>query len=312
MDPNEYILPLATEGSTLGYFLSMCQHQPSLLSCSTQGNTVFQRSSPVSYPIFVVGCPRSGTSVVGSCLSKHSCIGGGYESLCLLELSRLYYGLHQGVNRRKFSFLDPLISGETLLSGIGDLMDCIIVSVLNRQRKTRYVDHTPWYIGLMPFISTLYPHSTFVHVIRDGRDVACSLLDAYQQGFAWAGATLTERARLWRSLVALGRDCSKNVGNGLYIELSYESLCLDPRQTLGSLLSQLGLHWEEAVLSPLAEPIASPSRRNATLARVDEDGTVVLTPYETGNRWPAHWSRDERMEFTDAAGDLLSTLRYAT
>ena len=112
--------------------------------------------------------------------------------------------------------------------------------------------------------------------------------------------------------MALGRDCSKNVGNGLYIELSYESLCLDPRQTLGSLLSQLGLHWEEAVLSPLAEPIASPSRRNATLARVDEDGTVVLTPYETGNRWPAHWSRDERMEFTDAAGDLLSTLRYAT
>jgi len=307
----DFRLPLACEGSTLSYFLSMCNHQP-IPACEDWSHSPVQtRERRIAGPVFVVGCPRSGTSIIGSCLAAHSRLSGGNESLFLLEMSRIFFGLHQGVNRRNLRALEPLLSADDLLLAIAHFADQIFGQSTGAQGHKRYVDHTPWYVGLMPFIHMLYRDASFVHVLRDGRDVTLSLAQSHSRGFAWAGRSIEERALLWRSLVVLGRECGADLGRDRYMEVFYEDLCECPAKTLAGVLKWLGHDWEEGVLDPLATPVANPARVNAVLGHRDSSGSLVITPKVVGNSWPTDWSDEERRLFDAAAGDLLDRLGYS-
>ena len=123
------------------------------------------RLSPLVKPIFVIGCPRSGTTLIGSCLGSHPEIGGSQESLFLGYLGRIYEDFFLGNARHRTATLKSYVSKEILLNSLGACADDIYSSLLTKIHKIRYVDHTPWYASWIEFINLLYPDAVFVHEI---------------------------------------------------------------------------------------------------------------------------------------------------
>jgi hypothetical protein len=261
-------------------------------------------------PVFVVGCPRSGTTVLGRCLAAHSELGGGDESTFFIQLSRIH-DLWTG--HQRFQGTAPLreyIHETDLLKSLKGLADSILLSLLRRLYKRRYVDHTPWYAELLPFLSLLYPDSQFLHVIRDGRDVAESLAACHLRGYRWAGASLPTRAKLWASVVDKSRAFGNQLGSLRYKELHYEALCERPTEVLREALAFLALTPESSVLRPLAEPHATPSRRDCLLAELDPSQNLRVHPRSFRGTWPSAWSNDDILAFMSVAGETLRGTGY--
>lgn len=243
-----------------------------------EGNFFTRKNVSVNKPIFVVGCPRSGTTVVGSCLMAHSKLVGSDESLFFIDMWRIFSSLHQGLNRRNSAPLKDYITSAQLIETIGNFSDQIF-NGLNLTEGKRFIDHTPWYVNLIPFINLIYPESVFIHVVRYGMDVINSLTASYNKGYWWAGKDVTERSKLWNDLVLEGIQNGKKLGNKRYFEIHYEHFCEDPVKTIDAALNFLGLSFEDKCLIPLAKQHVEPSRKESALAYFNSENKLVLQPH---------------------------------
>jgi hypothetical protein len=262
-------------------------------------------------PIFVVGCPRSGTTLVGRCLGSHPDVAVADESLFLLDLGRIYRNLFLGRNKRNWAPLSEYIEEDELIRTSRSFADSVFSALLRKTGRTRYVDHTPWYALQMDFISLLFPEAKFIHLIRDGRDVALSLNRAYEAGYDWAGSSLTQRADLWVRCVGRAKASGSQLGDKRYRELRYETLCANPTEVLDDLLTFLELSKDRKVYQPLALPHATPSRHNMLLAEpAAGGGCALVTPRKVGYEWPELWSSEDRHTWEATAGSLMAQLNY--
>lgn len=73
--------------------------------------------------------------------------------------------------------------------------------------KSRYADKNPAYVRSIPLLASLFTEARFIHLIRDGRDVAVSLMNV-----AWRPDSLSEAASHWRERVLEGRNAGREVG----------------------------------------------------------------------------------------------------
>lgn len=90
--------------------------------------------------------------------------------------------------------------------------------------------------------AAIWPQAHFIHIIRDGRDLAASHLKTVPD---WGYRTIAEAANGWLESVTRPRQTAPD---GRYLEVRYEDLVARPRQTIGRMLEHLGLPWDEAVL----------------------------------------------------------------
>lgn len=267
------------------------------------------RISSLSRPIFVVGCPRSGTTLVGSCLAAHPQLKGSEESLFLLCLWQIFSDLHQGNNNRHWSPLSNYINASDILTYMGNFSDNVLSSLCPNTK--RYVDHTPWYILLIPFIKNLYPDCIFVHVIRNGIDVVNSLTVSYSNGFKWCGSDLKTRSKLWSDLVTIGKDFGSTLSSSEYIELHYEDLVTQPESEIKKLLIKLNLEWNETCLYPLAIEHAGPSRKKVTLAFFNKDGLTINNANTQKSFNIEEWTIEDKEIFLSVAKDTMNNSAYS-
>ncbi|MEY2567271.1 MAG: hypothetical protein QOE35_1800 [Actinomycetota bacterium] len=182
-----------------------------------------------------------------------------------------------------------------------DAVRCLYRMHANRQRKSRYGDKTPWAVMHIGLLAGLFPEARFVHVIRDGRDVALSYLEA---GFG--PPTLEAGALEWRRYVEAGRRAGRALGPTRYLEARYEDLVASPQAVLERICAFLELpfvpgmllYYERAdeVVGSMPHPQA---RRN------------VYLPPTTGLRdWRSALNPTQQALFTALAGKLLATLDY--
>lgn len=260
-------------------------------------------------PIFVIGSPRSGTTLVAKCLGAHPAIASADESMFLLNLWHLYSCWFKGQNSRQWKPLEGFVDEKTLLDGIQALAELLFRSMAAKQGKTIALDHTPWYSALVPFIRALFPQARFVHMVRDGRAVVASLANNYKTGRSWGGSTLEERTQLWSTMVQASLRGQSIVGEGKFFEMRYESLCADPLKELSTLLGWLDLTFSDEVLKPLAVGHAGPSRRDATLATL-KNGQIALRPIPKMSK-PRGWGPVAEARLMSVAGDTMERLGYA-
>jgi hypothetical protein len=86
-------------------------------------------------------------------------------------------------------------------------------------------------------LAEIFPGAKFVHIIREGREVARSF---YRLG--WSPST-TAALKRWHHAVAIGRVLGKELGPSQYFEVSFESLLADPERSLRGIVGFVGEDW---------------------------------------------------------------------
>lgn len=186
-------------------------------------------------PIFIVGCQRSGTTLLRLMLDSHSRLSCGPETRFLADMERI---VSADWVRLKLYGLDQREWCERIAEFFGGIQHDYAVS----RGKQRWADKTPLYAMHMYFIARLFPEAQFVHVVRDGRDVAVS----HRKRFGYRSCV--KSALKWPRYISTARSSGAKLGPERYFEVRYEALVSDPEPTLRGLLAFLGEPWEPQIL----------------------------------------------------------------
>jgi hypothetical protein len=128
--------------------------------------------------------------------------------------------------------------------GVRELVGVIYRWHMEAEGKCRWGDKTPAYIGILPELASMYPNSQFIHLIRDGRDVAKST-----QATGWFGRWLHDNAKAWAEAVEYQRRWARSEFRGRILEVRYENLVLEMEATLREICRFLGEEFEPRMLS---------------------------------------------------------------
>lgn len=200
----------------------------------------------------------------------------------------------------------------------GDVLRDFFALYAERHSKTRWGDKTPIYVRKMRLLERAVPEAHFVHMIRDGRDVALSVWDRVGKE-----KDAVKMARLWKRRIRKARRQAEKLGH--YIEVRYEDLILETEPTLRRVASFVELDWDEAMLSyheQSAGRMAEMDRALPALAsgrerpgeRRLEAFKLTSEPPQAGRveRWRKEMDTADVQAFEDTAGDLLEELEYET
>ena len=270
---------------------------------------------------FVVGVPRSGTTLLRLMLDAHPQLAIPAETHFFPELIERWDALADADDTP--AEVTRLITGHSRWPELGiseaQLRDRLgevgALSLPQSLRavgeayalaagKPRWGDKTPGYVMTMELIQGALPEARFVHVIRDGRDVAVSLA-----GVAWGPEDTAAAAELWSRRIRIARRQSARLAPGTYTEVRYEDLVSDSRDALERLCGLLELPFSEKMLSywergsKVLESMAAERRRQHA-------GVTRAPAPERIGRWRRDLADDERRTFEGIAGETLSELGY--
>jgi protein-tyrosine sulfotransferase len=248
-------------------------------------------------PIVIGGCGSSGTTLVRHILNRHPAIFCGPESTLFLMRITSPEELAD-----RFGFARPEVSRWRRLSRSRiEFIERFQGACLASSGKQLWADKTPENLRFFPEIRRRFPQAKFVHVVRDGRDVACSLRQARWMslekitGGADRGSpeALEACIRYWAERVRFARTLA---GDPRYHEIRYEDLLKRPEEALKGLTAFLGVPWDPALLEAddrAAERAATPLSRASM------------------GRWRKELTASEARIVQRHAGDLLHDLGYA-
>jgi len=259
---------------------------------------------------FIVGSARSGTTLLRMVLNAHPEVAVPPESRFVVELyssdevrvddflSRL------GTHRRWISWDTPIEDVRAQLAGMStvayrEAIEAAFMAFAQNRNKKRYGDKTPRYIENLPLLARLWPDAKFVHLVRDGREVALSYADV-----PFGPNTVAKAAALWRERVALGVKEGRPLGPERYVELRYERLLENPREEVEGLCAFLDLDFDPAMLD------YSEHARSEVLDRARLYNPNVTRSITKTRSWDEQMPRSQVEVFEAIAGDTLSELGY--
>jgi hypothetical protein len=210
---------------------------------------------------FFVGCGRSGTTLLRAMFDSHPDLAVAHETYFALWLgsNRGRYEAPQGFQTRTFVAdlqrhsepgridIDPeVLSADLDANPPGDTAGAIRrVYQLHAAHhgKQRYAEKSPMFVRHLPFFADLFGEARFVHLVRDGRDVALAFADV-----DFGPPSVAAAAVHWRAQVLAGRTAGEHLGTDRYREVRYEDLIDDPPTVLRPLCDFLDLAYEPAML----------------------------------------------------------------
>ncbi|RDS79286.1 sulfotransferase [Dyella monticola] len=237
-------------------------------------------------PVFVVGSPRSGTSILTWCLGQHPNIlpleESGWMGRLAIDLGVGYRAGSQFGPRSQLSALG--VDRDAYFEAFGKTIDAIIhqhrgqlernckrsaapnlaavespfsISRSSADPKSRWVDGTPEYSFHICGLRKLFPNAKFVHIVRDVRLVVNSMLHFKQRGVSGLFETEQQAYEYWSNTVEACVRAEHALGSEIIHRLRYDDLVHQPEQALRNLLAFLDEPYASACVEPLAQRINS-------------------------------------------------------
>ncbi len=245
-------------------------------------------------PVFLIGSPRSGTAALAQSLARRGGLRVAGESEVLYSLfahgfaERSYDRAMEVPGRRWLR--QERVSREEFLAYLGLGVNALITA---RSQGRRWIDHTPRHALIAETLAELFPGARFVHLLRDGRSVAGSMLAAGDCASDAAG--FRDACETWREHVeAAMAFCEQREARAMVVR--YEDVFARPLRILPALHRFLGLRDDVGPAS---------ARRGPALARTGQD-PVPAKPEEL---W-ASWDEKRRRVFTEVAGPTMVRCGY--
>ena len=211
--------------------------------------------------VFIVGCPRSGSTWTSFMLSQHAQVATFQHAKIFAYLESMQ---RWHANRAEGNFIINPHGGseQSTEHNYMRLADAVPLDVLNpmlgsvaggimdrvgdlREQATVVVDKTPENVRQAQFILDVLPDAHFLHIVRDPRSVFCSLRNASRSWASWQFPTHPiDGARFWRDDVEAALRIPELTPN--YHQVRYEDLRENGPVELARLMEWLGIEVDEA------------------------------------------------------------------
>jgi len=266
-------------------------------------------------PIFIVGNPRSGTTLLRFILCSHPRIQipdeTGFLPFLLqdveteLDLKQTEAVLKRigRLNRGWDGLTGDVAAFHNSLSkpSLECLLDGLYRKKIAGHKAVRWGDKTPGYALYVPLLSSIFPSAQFVHLIRDGRDVTLSAMKKWGSS-RWYIDTYY-LLKNWVKHVERGRTDGSRLGEGRYLEVYYESLVRQTEPTIQKICTFIGeeLHPDMLAHTKLTRQQAGPRGHGE-----------VREPISTASvqRWKTEMSQFDKKIADHVAGTTLAAFNY--
>lgn len=267
-------------------------------------------------PFFIVGCPRSGTTLLRSMLDGHSRLAVPPESHFIVTLWPRRLGLRSRPERALEAVLEhPRFAAWDLdrkavreavkaaaPASYAALISAVFTAYADANGKPRWGDKTPLYGLHLPLLDRLFPGAKFVHIIRDGRAVASSLA-ASPTGAPNAAVG----AFWWRNWLRRIRAGGAQLAANSYSEIRYEELVTDSEAVLRHVCGFIGEEYEPQMLDyPRAV------RSGATKVSLERHPNLLLSPQPNLREWQSRLTAREIAAVEAVTHRQLAVLGYET
>lgn len=218
---------------------------------------------------FIIGTGRCGSTLAAQFLNAHTEICVPHELQIIFEYSQngrrlneifqsreqLYYGpddfirVIEGICPHRFQDYFNLRSFfhnySYPIQDLSCLLHDLYQSIAMSQKKRVFLEQTPWYGQRIELLKQLFPKARFIHVVRDGRDVALS----YARTPWWYEDPLLNLERWATEITKISSDAEHLLDHDSYLEVHYEDMVLNTEQVVTRMTHFLGMKFESLQLS---------------------------------------------------------------
>src|ERR1700687_710918 len=271
-------------------------------------------------PVFIVGCPRSGTSFLYHLLLSAGGFAEFHTQMNVFDVLEPIFGDLSVPKNKKKMMREWLGSKAFQVSGLdapdieaklsaachngSHFLRIVMDEVARSQGVDRWIDSTPTNIPHMLRISRDFPEAQFIHIIRDGRDAALSLdQHRWSRPLPWdKKRSLLAAGLYWEGIVRKGRRFGAILGPK-YMEGRYEGLAEQPQQSLTTIGEFLGHDLDYARI------------QQASVGSVRKPLTSFKEELQEGRfapvgRWKTKFPEDQLVWFERLVGNYLLELGY--
>jgi len=277
-------------------------------------------SASMKPPIFIVGCPRSGTSYLYHLLLSAGGFAEFHTQMNVYDVLEPIYG-DLGVHSNKDRMLKEWLQSKAFrVSGLSaesidqkihsearstsDFLRIVMEEVARGQGVDRWIDSTPTNVPHMLRIHRDFPDALFVHIIRDARDVALSLdKRGWSRPLPWQkDKSLLASGLYWEWIVRKGRKYGAMLGPQ-YQEVRYEDLVHAPAESLAKLGRFLGCDLDYERIQK--NSIGSVKKPLTSFKEDLQQGT-----FSPVGRFKDKFPPDQLLQFERLVGNYLQELGY--
>jgi hypothetical protein len=213
-------------------------------------------------PIFIVGSGRCGSTLLRMMLASHSRLSIPPETRFLVPLAK-HFSIDRSLTEDEIARVLSIITGydtwpdmkldaqefrrrvsKLTKPRVGDIAGMVYRSYMEAEGKPRWGDKSPIYITIVPELARMFPTSRFIHVVRDGRDVAKSF-----QATPWRGRRLHDSAERWIQALKCQRRWDRAEVCNRILLIHYEDLVLNTESMLRAICRFVGEEFESNMLS---------------------------------------------------------------
>jgi len=267
----------------------------------------------IEQQIFIGGCSRSGTTLLGAMLGSHKKIICTPESHFKIDVLRLL-ALSEGTLKRAevLDFIsrhwrykiwqvplpDPTIATSSNHASFSSIMSAVVQQYAFQQGKPQasiWVDHTPENISYARTLLKQFPQAKFIHIVRDGRGVAASIMP-----LDWG---IIKASRWWLRMVSFGLAAESAFNNDRIMRVKYEALVSNPEEVLRPLCQFLDLDYEPRMLNATGFNPPTYTTKQHTLIGQKPDTQIASS-------WEQKLSQRQIEIFENQTRDYLTYLGY--
>lgn len=259
-------------------------------------------------PILIGGSGRSGTTLLYRMIHSHPNIALGLETNFFTQTpyilqyfplprhivsSDTFVQLIDSTHRMDKQEIQEIVRNSM---SYPHFIENFFHSYMKKKEKIRWGDKTPQNIYHLDFIRKHFPHSTFIHIIRDGRDVACSFRNS-------GNKTWPECVQAWINAIQAGLNYRHEPW---FLEIRYEDLVYHPHRELGRIFQLIDEPEDYSVINHFQRDELKYLEGFSI-----HDNVFQNVNAKSIGRWKKEINPEEKKILKDMASEYLALYGYA-